>query len=282
MLAACAAGPCAAETLARLTVTSFTLTADARPQVEVPFHVVVTAHVRERISQLDNLDLPILADVELLGDERRWTADGTGTTYREIITVVAHHTGTIHLAPATLDCIDARDGKAKRYTSNALDIAVGGGAPQTLQNARSAIEVVGRLTFALVTFLVGTASVILVVVLLFRRRAPRAAPVLPPGPPEAPPPPRSPRSREDDVRDALLALRSEPTRPQAMRVRALMRHLVGANERETLHDVLARPQAQEAAMREVLRTLERAAFTYDGDLANALDAAIAALERLAA
>lgn len=265
-----------------MTVTSFTLAADARPQVEVPFHVVVTARVRERISQLDNLDLPILAEVELLGDERRWTADASGTTYREIITVVAHHTGTIHLSPATLDCIDARDGKAKRYTSNALDIAVGGGAPQTLQNARSAFEVLGRVALALLTFVVGIASVILVVVLLFRRRAPRAAPVLAPAPPDPPPAPSRPRSREDDVRDALLALRSEPTRLQAMRVRALMRHLVGANERETLYDVLARPQAQETGMREVLRTLERAAFTYDGDLPSALDAAIAALERLAA
>lgn len=250
------------------------LSSDPHPRVEVPFHVVVTARVRERVTQLDNLDLPILSELELLGDERRWTSDGTGSTYRETITVVAHHTGTIHLAPATLDCIDARDGKAKRYSSNALDVAVGGAPLEPVRNAGAAL-------LALVEFGAGLACAILLVVLLFRRRgkAPRA-----PVPVEAPIPVARPvaRTTQDDLRDALATLRAERSRAGAMRVRAFVRALVGANERETLADVLARPQARDHAMREVLRTLERAAFTYDDDLARALDAAIAALERAAA
>jgi hypothetical protein len=84
------------------------------------------------------------------------------------------------------------------------------------------------------------------------------------------------------LRDALVTLRAERSRRAALDVRALLWRMMGATERETLSDVLRRPEANEPAMRDVLRSLERAAFTYDDDLSDALDAAVAALERVAA
>lgn len=270
-----ASGRTAAAALARLTVTAFTLSSDvAQPQVEKPFHIVVTARVRERIARLDTITLPILAELELLGDERRWSADANGTTYREVITVIAHHTGSIHLAPATLDCIDARDGAAKRYSSNALDLWVGGNPMQPMVNAESAVTVIGRFILGLVAVLVGVVCAVLIVVLLFRRRT-RTAPAVP----LPPPPPVPVRTADDDLRDACTILSAERSRSAAMRVRTLARRLVGANERETLTDVLRRPQASELRLSEVLGALERAAFTHDADLSDAIDAAIAALEQ---
>ncbi len=120
--------PAVAQSLQRLTVTQLTLSADAvSPKVEVPFDLIVTAHVRERVSELRNLDLPILAEVELLGDEHSVVSNASGTTYTERVRVVAHHSGVITIEPATLDAIDPRDGKAKRYSSNSLSLSVGGG-----------------------------------------------------------------------------------------------------------------------------------------------------------
>ena len=58
------------QTLQRLTVQSFVLSADTmQPQVDVPFHVIVTLHVRERVGEITSLQLPMLAQFELLGDE---------------------------------------------------------------------------------------------------------------------------------------------------------------------------------------------------------------------
>lgn len=130
-IALCALFPAVvgAAPLQRLAVTSFTLTADtAKPELEVPFHLFVSLHVREAVPEIDNLNLPVLVDVELLGDSRATQAGPGGTDYRETITVVAHHTGTIALAPATLQVIDARDGKAKQYSTNPLTLQVTGAA----------------------------------------------------------------------------------------------------------------------------------------------------------
>ena len=119
--------PLRAAGLARLTVQSFVLAADtANPQVDVPFHLIVTLRVRERVNEVADLNLPILAELELLGDERETASTPRGTQYRETITVVAHRAGPISIAPATLQAIDARDGKAKQWFTNGLD-APGGG-----------------------------------------------------------------------------------------------------------------------------------------------------------
>ncbi len=264
-------------TLQRLTVTQLTLGADTNaPQVEVPFNLIVSAHVRERVDRLENVDLPVLAakDLELLGDQRSLIADSSGTTYREIIRVVAHHRGTITVDPVTLDAIDALDGKPKRFSSNTLTLNVTGGA---LQSALPQVDW-AALIWGIARVLVPIAALVAVIALFLRRR-PRA--VSPPPAPAAPMQelPRAIPTRASRLRDMHLTLRAERTRLSVMRVRHVAREMVGADDAETLADVVRRPQVDEP-MRVLLTALERAAFTHDQDLQPAIDAVLAALERM--
>lgn len=270
------AAPVCGQTLQHLTVRGFTLSADtATPRLEEPFHLIVVVRVRERVSSLANLDLPILAELELLGDERHVTSDRNGTTYREVIGVVSHHAGDIHVSPATIDAIDPRDNRSKRYFSNDLTVRVTGGALEPLRGAGASAAGFARTIFNAIVLLLGIAAAIFIVVTLARRR-PRVALVNPPAlEPVFAPVERNPR---DVLHDGLLTLRAERTRGAALAVRSLARHLVGATDTETLADVLRRPSAYDARMRDALVTLERAAFTYDSDLPAAIDAAIHSLE----
>lgn len=269
-----------AETLQRLTVTQLTLSSDtATPHVETPFHLVITAHVRERVGEIDNLVLPILAELELLGDEHTVTTTVNGTTYRETITVIAHTSGEIHIMPVTLDAIDARNGKAMRYFSNALTINVGGLSPASAgADLLGALRTFVVVLFKLILFLAGVAALVLVVVLLLRRRRmpePEPEPIITLAPPT--PVQRDPRAL---LHDALAALRGDPTRTGAMRARHLVRQMVGASDTETLADVLSRPSASDPEVQNALRALERAGFTHDTDLGPAIAAAAAQLERM--
>lgn len=247
--------------------------------MEVPFDLVVRLHVREHVDAIDNLNLPMLSDLEVLGDERRYQADQGGTSYTEIVRVVAHHTGRIDVAPATLDAIDALDGKAKRYSTNPLSLAVGGGA---LIPQRSGADAVNRMFGAFLTTLlvVGGILVLLIVgigvlvVVLSRRSAPPPVVVAPIAVPVVPQ-----LTTAQIVAQAAAELGQEPTRAGAVRARATVRAAVGAGVTETLGDVLRRPAAS-GPVATVLRALERAAFTYDNDLAAAIADAITAMEHL--
>lgn len=263
------------QNLARLTVESFTLSSDtARPQIDVPFHLIVTLRTRERVLEIDNLELPILAELELLGDERQTSAGPHGTLYRETITVVAHQTGTIAIAPATLQAIDARDGKPKQWYTNALRLQVGGVSRQALSNDEQVALAIASAALRALLWLLGIACVAAIAVLLFRRRR-----VPLPAAPAAPPsPPQPARSHRDQLQDALTVLRAEPTRPAAVRVRSAVWRMVGATDGETLGDVLRRSESSDTRMRSLLIALERGAFTYDDDLQAAIRDACSALE----
>lgn len=272
-----------AQTLQRLTVESFQLDTDAvNPQVDVPFHLIVTLNVRERVTAIENLQLPSLAELELLGDERALASGSRGTQYRETITVLAHHTGDYVIAPATLQAIDARDRRAKQYYSNNLRLRVVLSPAASLNNGASIAAAAGGFALRVGLWILGTLCAIAIVVLIFRRRT-----TVPPPPPPAvaQPLPESlraapaQRSARDQLRDALTVLRAERSRSAAVRVRAAVWRMVGASDGETLADVLQRPQTQDPSMRDLLRALERAAFTHDGDLQPAIDAACDALER---
>ncbi|MGA8575465.1 MAG: hypothetical protein WB609_07250, partial [Candidatus Cybelea sp.] len=158
----------AAQTLQRLTVDSFDLSADAAsPKIDVPFHLILKLRVRQRLTHIQNLDLPMLAQLELLGDYRETVAASRGTEYRETITVVAHSTGPIAIAPATLQAVDAHDGKAKEWYTNGLTLRVGESGSRMLG---------ASLQFALraILWLLGIAAILAVVaagVAAFRRRA---------------------------------------------------------------------------------------------------------------
>lgn len=276
-------GTAAAQALQKLTVQSFSLSSDTPdPKVEVPFHLIVRVHVRERVASIDNLVLPILAELELRGDVRQVRSSPSGTDYTETISVVAHHTGRIEIAPATLQAIDARDGRAKEYSSNPLAIDVGGGSLDPLAGAerfgRSALQ---RFV-SIALWAGGIICVVALAALIFYHRPVRTAmpPVQAPAP--APPPSMPQRSRRDQLSDALIVLRAERSRSAAVRVRAAVWRMIGASDGETLADVLQRPDASDARTRFLLRSLERAAFTYDADLAPAIDDACANLETMLA
>jgi hypothetical protein len=268
-----------AQSLQRLTVTQLTLAADTTtPRIEVPFHLIVTAHVRERISELDNLVLPVLAELELLGDEHTLIAQRSGSTYRETITVVAHHSGTITIAPATLDAINARTGKPTRFSSNSLTLHVLGpsAAVSATVDAWHAIQVFATVVFRALLWVVGIGVVLFIFAALIRRR-PAPAPVVT----LAPPKPVIVDAKAQ-LREALVTLRGSPTRDGAMRARSIVRRMVGATDTETLSDALRRPLAAGRNMRDLLRALERAGFTHDADLGAAIAAAIAQLEHMTA
>ena len=273
-------GGASAQALQKLTVRSFDLSSDTPdPQLEVPFHLIVSVHVRERVSSIDNLELPILAELELQGDERTVKPSGSGTDYTETISVVAHHTGTITIAPATMQAIDARDGRPKQYSSNGLTLHVSGGTLEPLARGESFAARALHWFSWVALWIGGVICAVAVIALALHRRSPKSAPA--PEPPAAPQPVPAaspPRSRRDQLSDALTVLRAERNRNAAVRVRSAVWRTIGASDGETLADVLTRPDAADLRMRDVLRSLERAAFTYDADLQDAIEAACASLE----
>jgi hypothetical protein len=243
----------------------------------VPFELIVTAHVREHVTELRNLDLPVLSELELLGDQQTLLSTRDGTLYTERIRVVAHHSGTITIAPVTLDAVDARDGKAKQYSSNSLTLVVGGGISAVARN----FDITGALIAALRWFLV-IAVVLVVVRLLRRRRKAPAVQVLPAAKPvAAPAPPARVTTREQRLRDARTVLAANRTRSAVLQVRTAVREMVGANDAETLADVLRRTNEDDRTMRRVLIALERAAFTHEDDFQAAVDDVLARLDEAA-
>jgi len=266
-----------AQALQRLTVQSFTLASDtARPHVDVPFHIIVTLRVRENIASIGNLELPLLASLELLGDEREVSSSPNGSTYRETITVAAHAAGTLAIAGAVLQAIDARDGRAKQYSTNGLSVTVVGVPSSGLVNVPSGTSWVWAWVWVLFWILI-VAAIVAIVVAIARRSAVADIRTAPPIVDEAPAMP--PLTVHDQLNDALLVLRADPTRLTAIAVRGAVWRLIGADEGETLSAVLRLAPASSEPMRGLLIALERAAFTYDADLANAIADACNALER---
>lgn len=245
----------------------------AHPMAEQPFHLVIDVRVAQRVSSLYGVVLPMFGPLEILGDEKQLLAGPGGTEYRETISVVSHQSGAVAIAPAYLDAVDARDGKAKRFLSNALTLHIGGAAAASLTPLlRTSAEIAA-----------GLAVVLLMAwgVLRFRRPSYAIVPPVEEAPPTAPPPVEPPANDEHPYANALADLRADPSRACARRVRERIWRHVGASQFDTLADVLRRPAAHDAAVRAVLRALERAAFTHDADLRSALDDAISVLERIA-
>ena len=263
----------AAQQLPRLGVSAFALRSDAvRPTVAAPFHLIVFIHLKQNVASLDGVVLPALGPLEILGDEKRITTSSSGTDYRETLTVVAEAPGAVTIGAAYLDAIDARDGKAKRFLSNnvTLDVTTAAASADT---ARATLVRGGAWFASLLAGILG------VVVLAWAVLARRSEDLI--VPPVAPEPFASPQpAKEEDVYQRVLAeLTSDRTRTTAKHVRESIWAATGASEYETLADVLRRPAAHDAAVRAVLRALERAAFTHDDDLPDAIRDAIDVLEK---
>ncbi len=261
-----------AQALARVTVTSFVLSADTpRPHAGEPFHLAVTLQLRDAVPDVENLQLPFLAGLDVLGDVRSTSAGAKGTTYREVLTLVTRDGGRVTIPPATFDAIDARSGKAEEYSSNALTLDVTGASSSRV------VLIVARL---LVSFGVAIAVLGLVLAgLLVRRDFPRTRP--PAAVQREPQPPTADEPEHRDyLHEALERLERDPTRHGALEARGLVWRMVGASDRETLADVMERARTQPRLLA-LLPLLERAAFTYDGDVDAAVRNTLVALRSMA-
>lgn len=272
LLAALHAGA-AAQSLPRLHVASLVLRADAsHPELEKPFHLIITAHFKESMKSADFVVLPNLAELELLGDERHTLSGPSGTDFTETISVVAHHSGPLHVDPAFFNAVDARDGKPKRFSSNDLTLRVEGGALEDpFAPVRKGAEIFAKSLAAL--------GVVFFFALVFYRGR-RTAPSRPQEAVMQVAAPAAPlASLPDRLRDALLELRRGRVRANVMTIRNLLWQHAGAGEGETLSDVLRRMGTQDRALVPVLRLTERAAFIQETFLQGAIDDMTAAIEQ---
>lgn len=258
-----ASAPGSAQEYQRLHVRSFTLSSDsAHPQLEQPFHVTVAIRVDERVSELRNVFLPTFFGAEELGDESQIAHAGRGTTYRETLTLVAHASGTLSVSPAYLDAVDARDGLAKRFISNSLQLPVGRGPQVRIWKTLRTIALV-----VMEIALVCAAIFVVAAIFLRKRNVPAAAAVPAPLPPAAPPVPPA----ANDVDEAWARLRSSRDRASVRNLRGVLWKKAGASAGETLSDVLRRPSAAQAEIRRLLILVERAAFIEDARLDDAIE-----------
>jgi hypothetical protein len=259
----------AAQSYARLHVRAFSLSAD-RYEVKVgeTFHLRITAHLDERVSQLSDVTLPDLSGFDSLGDERNCFPAGKGSTCIETMSLVPLEPGDKTIAPVTLDAIDASTGRLVRFATNPITIRVVGdpyaGIGNWLPAAADALSGVVRMliVFGLV------ALALLAIRWAFGRKAPPAA-VRAPAPAAAPvaaaPPPAA------DFGALIARLSAEPTRVNVVAVRDALRARVGARERETLSDLIARRAVgNDPALLGALFAIERAAFCEDDRLPEAV------------
>ena len=241
-----------------------------RVRVGEPFHLAIHVRVRENVAALDELQIPDVGTMQVLGDERHTTHSPAGTDVTETLTLEPVARGRFTFAPAYLDAIDARDRKPKRFSAN-HPVTVVVDAP--LGVPALAGEDLGLLLRRLLggaLIVLGLVAAVVLLVLLDERRRRREPPVVPaPQPTVAPPPP--PRTPRDEVAAALRAYRVAPRRRGARRAarRAVRRgrRAPGA----TLRDALGASGDQR--LRAALLAAERAAFGP----AHARDAASAEL-----
>jgi hypothetical protein len=263
-LCACVVGTSRAELLQRFHVLGFSVRSDTtRPRVGVPFHVTLTVHVRERITQLQYVSLPTFSGVENIGDRQHLThVRGGGSIYSETMTLVAHSPGPVAIGSAYLDAVDLRDGKTKRFISNDLILNVIGTAlPSARVKARAVLLVILGLLLA--------AAIFALLVIFHRRRrraaASDAAQPLINNPLPAP---------AIGLGEALANLRKRRDRSSVLCVREALWSIAGADKCETLGDLLQHPAARADGLRRMLIAIERAAFVHDTRLQQAIDDAL--------
>jgi len=263
----------AAQSLARLHVRSFEMVAD-RYDVKVgeTIHLRITALVRERIAQLNNVTLPELSGFDLLGDERSCypEADG-GTRCVEAMSIAPQQPGDVTIAPATLDAIDARDGRPSRFATGNLSIKVEADPDAWFSSWLAAFGSVlwPLLRLAGVVVLAGVA--LAAIAWAFGR--PRTAPP-PPQPVPAQPPPL------EDFGLLIARLGAEPTRANVVAVRDALRRRIGARPEETFGDLLARGAVgDDRELLAAMNAIERAAFCEQQRLGEAVQDALRVLQR---
>ncbi len=257
---ASAAAPAAAQAqaLRTLHVSALSMRADReRVPIGTVFHLAIHVRVRENVAALDELVIPDVGTMQLLGDERSVTHGGGGTDAVETLTLQPSHSGAFTFRPAYLDAIDANTGKPSRFSSNAVRVEIlptAGAHPPPRYGALAerAVELV-LLVLAAIALVLGFRAFVRLRRARARSEAHAAPPFVAPAP--EPVPARTPR---EEVADALRTYRTAPAGPALRRLRAALFTAAGTNGGSTLGDALG--GTSDHALRLALIAAERAAF----------------------
>jgi hypothetical protein len=243
--------PASAQGLRTLHVVTLSMTAD-RTNVRLggDFHLTIHARVREHVSALDELVVPEVGTMHLLGDERRVRRGPAGTDVDETLTLEPIDAGSFTLPGAFLDAIDGRTGKPTRFTANAVQVTVGPAAPAAGNGW------LRRAALALLGLLVAAMGVTLALRIAGRGRG--AAPVAVASVPLLASASAAPRSV---VRDALAAYCTAPSSDTLATLRGAVLAAAGTAPGATTRDALAATSDEQ--LRATLRAAEAATFASE-------------------
>jgi hypothetical protein len=254
----------------RLHITSMGMHANRRSVAAGErFAVTIRVVVTEKRDRLDELVLGAVDDCTIVGDERRHAAlPGGGTEFLEVLTLEAGPAGTATISPAYLDAIDAASGKALRYSTDPISVAISAGEPLD-RTYRRILEISRYAGVGL-----GLLAVAIFVVAAIRR-------------------PRRPRPLAPEPAEAALALPVAPIEPtlanalesfararSEVALRALRAQLfaqAGVPAGATLADALAHA-GPDFSLRLALREAEAAAFGPRSERTRAGDQLIDAVQ----
>jgi len=244
--------PAGAQGLRTLHVVTLSMTAD---RTEVPLgsdlHLTIHARVREHVSALDELVVPEVGTMHLLGDERRVRRGPAGTDVDETLTLEPIDAGSFTLPGAFLDAIDGRTGKPTRFTANAVRVTVGPAA------SAAGTGWLRRAALALLGLLVAAMGVTLVLRIAGRGRG--AAPVAVASVPFFAS--ASAASPRDVVRDALAAYCTAPSSDTLASLRSAVLAAAGTVPGATTRDAVAATSDEQ--LRATLRAAEAATFSSE-------------------
>ncbi len=261
-----------AQSLTSLHVRSFTEAIDrTNLRVGEQLHLTITAHVDERVLELDNVTLPNLAGFDTLGDERRCTASSRGSDCTETLTLEPTVAGDRTIAATIMDAVDARNGKPSRFSTNTVALRIASAPPHFPTWFWPLLWSIALAILPLV--LVALAAWALIWGFGRGKRAAARAPYVAPTPPPVPF-----VDPADHIRGLVADLAREPTRVRALAVRAALRRLVGARDEETLADLARRrDMTDRVRVLTALRAIERASFCEDDRVAHAVTEALPSL-----
>jgi hypothetical protein len=228
-------------------------------RVHEPFHLAIHVHVNENVAALDELVIPDVGTMQMLGDERHTTHSAGGTDVVETLTLEPALAGRFTFTPAYLDAIDARDRRPKRFSANRpVTVVVDAGAPLT-EGLGNALR---QLAAGVLVAIGAGIAIVALIALARRRRRRRERPVVPAPPPAAvvqpplaAPPPSTPR---DAVAAALRAYRVAPAAAALSALRAALFAAAGVTNGVTLRDALA--ATNDHGLRGALLAAERTMF----------------------
>jgi hypothetical protein len=238
--------PVAAQGLRTLHVDDLSMHADRTVlPVGADFHLTIHARVRERVTALDELVVPEVGTMHLLGDERHVRHGPAGTDVDETLTLEPVDAGSFVVPGAYLDAIDARTGKPTRFTANGVRIVVG---------TASGGGGIRRIALVLLGLLIAAMGVLLARRTLANRTRRAALPAEPAATIE-PPQTRPPREL---VRDAFAAYRRAPSRSALAQLRGALFVAAGSAPGATVRDAAA--LTADAGLRAALRDADAATF----------------------